>query len=135
MGRNTLPLVTSAFVFFLQGLVPEVRTVREGQHQQAPLTPSRGLDGHSSGGSDRATLPLGAHTKGHSLAVGNSTGSVDGAACRSTKAKWLKQKKDLKIHVVPVPALPAEDKSATSIDWKVTGPVAAWSRKMTEMPG
>jgi len=37
--RNILHLVILAFVFFLQGLAPKVRTVREGQLQQAPPTP------------------------------------------------------------------------------------------------
>ena len=114
MVRNILPLVILAFVFFLQGLAPKVRTFRERQLQQVPPTHAR-----------RAGRPViqmglphpqgrtpGGHCTGQSLAVCNSTGSVDGSFCRSTKAKWLRCKKDPKMHVVPVPALPAEDKAA-----------------------
>ncbi|KAM6265366.1 uncharacterized protein M6G45_006162 isoform 2-T2 [Spheniscus humboldti] len=100
-----------------QGLAPKVRTLREMQLQQAPPTLhmeiwmataaafQMGLPcpwGHT---------PTGYRT-GQSSAVCNSVGSVDGAACRSTKAKWLRHKKDLKTHIVPVSALPAENKSA-----------------------
>lgn len=38
MARNSPPLIILAFVSFLQGLAPEVRTPRKSQLQQGPPT-------------------------------------------------------------------------------------------------
>ena len=62
MVRNILPLVILAFVFFLQGLAPKVRTFRERQLQQVPPTPC--TESWKAGESDGATPSPGSHTRG-----------------------------------------------------------------------
>lgn len=100
MARNSPPLIILAFVSFLQGLAPEVRTPRKSQLQQGP--PTLCMEhwmATETATQTGATLSLG-HTKGcctgQSPAVCNSWGSADRALCSSTLAGWLRHKKDFK---------------------------------------
>lgn len=61
MARNSPPLIVLAFVSFLQGLAPEVRTPRRPASARATHPVNGALDGHRDSDSDRATLSLG-HT-------------------------------------------------------------------------
>lgn len=83
MVRNILPLVILAFVFFLQGLAPKVRTVRKRQHQQAsPALCVKSWMAKAEAIQTGLLCPWG-RCIGQSPVVCNVTGSVDRAEDKS----------------------------------------------------